>query len=97
MASIGTIKQFKGPFDAGYTLPLQNGNCKIGISIGEKDFMRISQQNSGFKFVINGEQLYMGRTCMYQSDRQIDNVTISFPQGAPLSTIVDVVYMDREI
>lgn len=94
MAEARRLKQFKGPFAVGQAVNLGKGNCKIGISIGEKDFMRISQQNSSFQFEINGQLFFMGRTCMYQTDQKIDDATIVFPNGAPLSTIVDIVYID---
>ena len=34
----------------------------------------------------------MGRTFMYESGDSVNNTVIKFPDGAPLSTIVDVVY-----
>ena len=92
----GVIKQFKGPFAVNQQLNIGNGNCKIGISISEDDFMKLgSEQHTSFQFIINDQLIHMGRSYMYETDSQINNTTISFPKGAPLSTIVDIVYCQR--
>ena len=103
MAEIGTIEQYKGPFTVGYELNLQ-GNCKIGISIGEDDFMSWKSyyneetkkwiQGQDFVFIINNQTIHMGKTYIYETDSQINNTIIHFPDGAPLSTIVNVVYCE---
>lgn len=96
----GIIKQYKGPFIEGYELILQ-GNCKIGISISEDDFMSWKAHKVGniwigqdFIFTINNQIIHMGKTYIYETDNQINNTKITFPGGAPLSLIVDVVYCD---
>lgn len=98
MAKVGIIEQYKGPFDEDYELDLKE-NCKIGISIGEDDFMSWNpnkengaQVGQDFVFLINDKEIHMGRTCMYEIDNQIEETNIKFPDGAPLSLIVDVVY-----
>lgn len=99
MASIGTIEQYQGPFETGSTLGL-NGNCIVGISIGQDDFMRLGSTtgNKSFRFTINGQQIWMGRTYMYQTQKQIENFSVAqstivgFPEGAPSSVLVEVVY-----
>ena len=93
--AVGVIEQYKGPFGQGYTLNL-NGNCKIGISISEDDFMRLGSENyTSFQFTINDQLIHMGRSCMYETDTQINDTKIQFPQGAPLSTIVDITYCEE--
>lgn len=98
MAAIGTIEQYQGPFSLNKTLNL-DGHCIIGVSIGEDDFMTLGSTsgNKSFRFLINGEQIWMGRTYMYQTERQIErngvaSTVISFPDGAPASVKVEVVY-----
>ena len=93
--TIGTIEQFKGPFTSPSTVQIpSSSNCKIGISIGEDDFMLLgsSSSDSSLKININGQQIWMGKTYIYEIGQQIDNTVLSFPEGAPNSTIVDVVY-----
>ena len=93
MANVGTIQEFKGPFSANTPLEI-SGHCRIGISISEDDFMSwLGGQD--FAFEINGKRIHMGRTYIYETENQINNTVISFPEGAPLSTIVDVVYLEE--
>lgn len=98
MAAIGTIEQYQGPFSAGSTLTFE-GNCILGVSIGEDDFMKLGSPSGdrSFRFLINGQQIWMGRTYMYQTEKQLENDrgeinTIEFPDGAPASVKVEVVY-----
>lgn len=96
MANIGEIKQFKGPFSNGYEITA-GGNCIIGISISEDDYMKLGtsaevQSKTNFSVEINGETIEIGRTFIYETGDVINNTIIKFPKGAPLSTIVDVVY-----
>lgn len=96
MINYGTIQQYKGPFQSGYTISLEK-SCKVGISIGEKDFMKLgSQEYSSLQFNINGENIHMGRTYMYEVDNPIPAGTIIFPSGAPQSVLVEVVYCKDE-
>lgn len=100
MAAIGTIKQYQGPFLSSSTKLELDGRCIIGISIGEDDYMKLgsSTGNKSFRFTINGQQIWMGRTYMYQTEKQIDQesgevkTVITFPDGAPASVKVEVVY-----
>lgn len=149
MAAVGTIQQFKGPFSPNQVLDI-SGHCKIGISIAEKDYMKLAkvryvptqdtQYNSFTKYLIqkptiqedvyvysqvvlteeqkkevnpseegyyelqpisnfavniNEEDIEIGRTFIYETSKAVDNninTVIKFPNGAPLSTIVDIVY-----
>lgn len=98
--AIGVIKQYKGPFQAGYTINLTGNACKIGVSISEDDFMSwgATQDNGkwyGQDFIlkIKGQQIHMGRTYIYETQQAVNQpIPIIFPQGAPTSLIIDVVY-----
>lgn len=108
MASVGTIEQYNY-----YNITQKNnrlellGHCIIGISISEDDYMilgcpEIDQQTGqmiekSFRFIINGQQIWMGRTYMYQTEKQLENDSgeiniIEFPDGVPISVKVEVVY-----
>lgn len=102
MASIGTIRQYRPPFpkDGINT----QGSLKIGISIGQKDYMSwrrdISPENrdqeynptdQDFYFIINGQEIHMGRTCMYETQQAINNAVIQFPSNPPKSVLVETV------
>lgn len=98
--AIGVIKQFKGPFKKNQSISFTDNPCRIGVSIAEDDFMSWGATYSqdgwqGKDFIINikGEQIHMGRTYIYQSQQAVDQpISISFPDGAPTSLIIDVVY-----
>lgn len=94
--AVGVIEQFKGPFNSNSTLS-SDGNCKIGISIGQDDFYLLGSTSGdkGLRFLINGKQIWMGRTYMYETGEQIDNTVISFPDGAPPSTTVNMMYCSK--
>ena len=92
--AVGTIKQYQGPFEEGYQLNLQ-GHCIIGISISEDDYMILGANQKSFQFTINGQQIWLGRTYMYQTEEQINNTIITFPDGAPDSTLIEVTYCSQ--
>lgn len=103
MANIGTITQYDS-----YSITQNNnilellGHCIVGISISEDDYMllgrpEIDQQTGqmiakSFRFTINGHQIWMGRTYMYQTEKQVNNTVITFPDGVPSSIKVEIVY-----
>lgn len=96
---VGSLQQVKGPFETGEEIRITGARtCKIGISIGEDDFMswksdiETGKQGEDFVFTINGEEIHMGRTYMYEVDYPVSNAIITFPSGAPQSVIVDVAY-----
>ena len=99
MTKMGTISQYQGPFSAGYSITL-DGNCIIGISINEDDYMKAGSQLSpsgqiqekSFRFTINGNQIWMGRTYKYQTEEQVNETVVSFPDGAPSSLLLEAVY-----
>ena len=76
---------------------------KLGVSIGEKDLMKLDA-SGGFYFIINNEQIHMKfsiddseeqpqflltKSCLYETERETEISTISFPNGAPASTIIE--------
>ena len=91
--------QFKGPFNEGYVLPLEQRSFKLGISIGEKDFMKFGNSSidgndrttKGFGILLGETPILIGRTFMYETVEPIYD-SISFPMGAPASLIVDILY-----
>lgn len=47
-----------------------------------------------FRFKVNNTEqqtFLMGQTLRYETDNKIDNATITFPEGAPAGTLIDVV------
>lgn len=95
MADIGVIKQYQGPFNNEYTIEL-NGQCQIGISVNEDDYMLAGSTSGdkGVEFKINDSlhSIRIGRTYIYQTEQQYAINTITFPSGAPESTLINVVY-----
>lgn len=100
--SKGVIEQYQGPFEKGFTLTL-DGYCIIGVSIGEDAYMKLGSaldQNTGqvieksFRFVLNDQQIWMGRTYLYETEEKLDKIQtkIKFPDGAPASVLVEVVH-----
>ena len=101
MANSGVIQQFKGPFYTNQTLNIPSVSyCRIGISIGQDDYLQWeANHNEKLKVQINEEDIFIGQTFMYQTNYPIGVLnqvytTITFPDGAPESTIVDIVYSD---
>ena len=104
MANIGTIEQYQGPFLAGSTNNniILNGQCIIGISVSEDDFMLAGSTtgDSGIECQITSytpsdtvvSNIRIGRTFIYQTQQQYAINKITFPAGAPESTLVNIVY-----
>lgn len=97
--NIGEIIQYQGPFEENYSISIspssENKVYKIGVSVSEKDFMKYGkkgQKNNSIKFMINNQQIQLGRTQMYESKELFIRSNISFPDGAPSSTLVEIVY-----
>lgn len=95
MPNFGYIKQYTGPFESGQTITT-NANCIIGISVGQKDYMR-EEEDDGILFTIKEDRepistIKLGKTFMYQTQQQINNTVITFPNGAPVSTKVELIY-----
>ena len=103
MAVIGTMEQYPGPFNHGYTISL-TGSCVIGISINEDDYMstrgnteQARNNKVDFNFLINSvpQTFQIGINFIYQTEQAAKVTYISFPQGAPASLLVDVIYANE--
>ena len=100
MANSGIIKQFRGPYKQQTQITL-GSVCRIGVSMSEKDFMKIANENelNNFVFILNGQQLelspisiQLGRTQIYEIEEGINISTIFFPNGAPASLLINCLY-----
>ena len=94
MAKVGDIIQYQGPFD---TTPISiTPPCVLGISVSEKDFMQAgsSTEDSSIQVKINNQPqtIFIGRTFIYQTQEQYNITSVQFPNGAPASTLVNIIY-----
>lgn len=106
MAIAGQVKQHQGPFQVGKTININNGQvgyCVIGFSVNEDDFMENGQKEDKDHSVyvqltlndngnIKTEEIWIGRTYIYQTQEQINIQSVTFPQGAPASFLMDIIY-----
>lgn len=90
----GRIGQVLGPFDAGIDLLADNG--AIGQFTPESTKPVIEklgiQTDVGTMVEINGVQIKIGKTGIYELDNRVAIKTLVFPDGAGSDTIVDFVY-----
>ena len=95
MAKVGDMVQYQGPFDNNYIIKIIFP-CVLGISISEKDFMQAgsSTGDSSIQVKINGQSqtIFIGRTFIYQTQEQYDITSVQFPNGAPASTLVNIIH-----
>lgn len=71
---------------------------KIGISIGEKDYMSFEgltqEDRQNFESIpinINGEQIQIGRTYIYEPGFPLSELRLKFKKGCPSSTLIEIV------
>lgn len=90
----GRIGQVLGPFDAGIDLLADDG--PIGQFTPESTKPIIEklgiQTDVGTIVEINGVQIKIGKTGIYELDNTVAIKTLVFPDGAGSDTIVDFVY-----
>ena len=90
----GRIGQVLGPFDAGADLLADDG--AIGQFTPESTKPIIEklgiQTEVGTMVEINGVQIKIGKTGIYELDNRVAVKTLVFPDGASADTIVDFVY-----
>ena len=95
MAKVGDMIQYQGPFDNDYIIEI-NFPCVLGISVGQKDFMQAGSRDadSSIQIKINGQSqtIFIGRTFIYQTQEQYNITSVQFPNGAPASTLVNIIY-----
>lgn len=103
---VGTIGQYKGPFTSSDSIILNSETpIEIGVSIGEKDAMKQLANNDVWGWTdapliinIDGEDkqipIAIGQRFIYNPEIGIFHHTISFPNGAPSSTIIDYMILE---
>lgn len=86
------IIQYRYPYT---NIPSTFSKCRLGISISEDEFMQLSSSSpyQGFSFDINGQTIYMGKTCMYEMDTStvINNFSLS-STGTAKTILVQAVF-----
>lgn len=90
----GRVGQVLGPFDANVDLLAEGGAIsdftpEASAPIIEKLGI---QTDVGNLIEINGVQIKIGRTGIYELDNRVAVKTLKFPNGASADTIVDFVY-----
>ena len=102
----GKIKQYQGPFNPNDIIVFDSDiGYKIGISIGEDDYMSFPninrEQFESIPIVINGEQIQIGKTYMYEPgflmQREGNSFSLSFPKGCPASTLIEITTLQKPI
>ena len=102
----GQIEQFYGPF--GNETIFNNKICYLGISVDQKDCMEwqngedlFNDKRQNKKPIIiqlsnqtTQKTIQLGRTFIYQPGDVVSNISLSFYNGAPPSTKVDVIYLN---
>lgn len=72
----------------------------LGITYSEKDpYFNLNSQDYKykiFKFIINGNSIYMGKTDMYEITQPININSISFPEGVPDSIQINLCSYSKE-
>ena len=87
------IIQYRYPYS---NLPSSFSTCKLGISISEDEFMQLSSSSpyQGFSFDINGQTIYMGKTCMYEMDDYIEIDDFSFNPTDVKTVIIQAIFKE---
>lgn len=90
----GRVGQVLGPFDANVDLLAEGGAIsdftpEASAPIIEKLGI---QTDVGNLIEINGVQIKIGKTGIYELDNRVAVKTLKFPDGASADTIVDFVY-----
>ena len=96
----GSIGQIQGPFSENDVFTFRGLNdgivyVKLGIIINDKDLMTFGDsEDKGFTVRINGDLIRFGWEGIYELDEVMKIDSLSFPQGAPASVIIDYVVMN---
>ena len=94
MIQNGHIGQVSGPFSANVDLLDDNG--PIGTFTPEKErpvIIKLGIQAAGGTVVcINGTNIKIGKTGIYELDNIVNINNLVFPNGADENTIIDFVY-----
>ena len=104
--SEGKIKQYQGPFQLGEGINFTSDiGYKVGISIGEDDYMSFPninrEQFESIPIIINGEQIQIGKTYIYEPgfliQKERNSFSLSFPKGCPPSTLIEITTLQKPI
>ena len=86
----GYTSQLQGPFSINQDIASlldSRFKYKFGVSVNPYDLMPIPN----WDFRINGNNIKMGKTGMYEVDEPMYITSFVFPTGAPDSTLIDFV------
>ena len=90
---IGYLGQVKGPFNNGEnifsTRVLLPEGCKIKFGISIDPYDLLIRPEWGFR--VNERYIKMGKTGMYEIDEPMIVSSLTFPEGAPASILVEFV------
>lgn len=93
--STGQLQQYTGPFNNTDSINVGKFLTRLGISVNEKDYMPYTVNGVQPLLVrINGKEIQIGNTFIYQPGDILQGVNISFPNGAPASTKVDILTIE---
>lgn len=98
----GKVKQYQGPFKPNEEITfISDMAYKLGISIGEKDFMSFQGINrinlESIPIQINGEEIQIGKTYIYEPGFPLTNLKLKFPKGCPDSTLIEITTLQKVI
>ena len=91
----GIAGQLCGPFSAGERIipnKLEPGLMQLGISIDIKDHMPFGDKQKGdgyLGFIINGQTIRMGRSCMYETGNPTNITSLYFEDDVPASVKIN--------
>lgn len=97
MIQNGHVGQVRGPFASNKDLLDDDG--AIGVFTPEKErpvlYKLGIQTERGTIVNINGNNIEIGSTGVYELDQVIQITSVSFPNGASSNTIIDFIYTGR--
>lgn len=89
----GSIGQVIGPFSAGEDLLAEGGDIMTIINSKTMQLIKLGIQTAQGTIVkINGANIKIGKTGIYELDETVAIKSLIFPNGANANTIIDFVY-----
>lgn len=89
----GSIGQVIGPFSAGEDLLAEGGDIMAIINSKTMQLIKLGIQTAQGTIVkINGTNVKIGKTGIYELDETVAIKSLIFPNGANANTIIDFVY-----
>lgn len=97
MALIGWVGQIQGPFSAGEELLKRIKSDATSVSgvkvkLGIQTDIMVPGTSQESIVLINGEEVMMGRSGIYETDDLITLKSLKFKFDAPADTIIDFAY-----